>query len=333
MSVRQIEFQQPSERRGGGGRVRRERPPREDFASSRPREALSLFDFLPAHAQPPTGEAEEQEEEEEEEEEEEAEAEAAPYGRGPRRGAYGDRDAAYGDHGHWRGRGHPRGRDQYAPRGRFQDERGDRGRFRDDRGGGGGGGRHRGHHRGRGSHRGGGGSFFYGDDLHRNPVERQPVDVLVDDFAAWPGLGGAEAADAAPPQPQPQPPLPQPAPAASRTAAGRHQWAVDDYCLARWEANKVTTSFSPYRCPLSDDRRAPVSSARSASFCAATTHMNETVSMPKSPDTRLLSMTISHDIERGKKKHTHTHSPVPTCSAPNRDGNARLWRSSKVAMK
>ena len=70
MSVRQIEFQQPSERRGGGGRVRRERPPREDFASSRPREALSLFDFLPAHAQPPTGEAEEQEEEEEEEEEE-----------------------------------------------------------------------------------------------------------------------------------------------------------------------------------------------------------------------------------------------------------------------
>ena len=101
----------------------------------------------------------------------------------------------------------------------------------------------------RGSSRGGRRGESYRDiedsySNHRNyPSSRSPVDALVDDFNAWPGLDT---------KPKTQPAQPQVEIRAPKVVQ-QDQWAVEDFCLAKWESsdkvplihsiNKVRTSI------------------------------------------------------------------------------------------
>ncbi|XP_046447616.1 tudor domain-containing protein 3-like isoform X2 [Daphnia pulex] len=104
------------------------------------------------------------------------------------------------------------------------------------------GGRGRSYHDRRGSSRGGrGGRGSRGshrdiEDSYSNqrsysrdyPSSRSPVDALVDDFKAWPGLEAKPTATQISTQVE------------VRTAAppkSQEQWAVDDFCLAKWESS------------------------------------------------------------------------------------------------
>jgi len=255
-SGKQIELQQTERRgrgRGGGGR-NRDRD-REDYSvSSRPRDSIRLFEFL----EPQIGV---------EEAEEHPVAEEAYGGEDcyqERNRSYGRREESYHEQNEFQ-RG--RGKSSRGNHGSYQN------REESYRGRGGSSGRRGGSHhereeshRGRGgshyereeSHRGRGGSHYEREELYRGRGrssrgrsgssrargasyrEREDsydsfrtshfnrgssnaaVDNLVEDFNIWPGL-----------EPNPSRPVPKPEPMTSTTAST--QWAVEDYCLAKWE--------------------------------------------------------------------------------------------------
>lgn len=112
-----------------------------------------------------------------------------------------------------RGRGSSHFDQEQSYRGRGQSYRDNRGSSR----------------RGRGSHRDIEDSYSNHRSSNRDhyPSSRSPVDVLVEDFKAWPGL------ETKPPAPHP------PVQVEIRSAAPKlqEQWMVDDYCLAKWESS------------------------------------------------------------------------------------------------
>ena len=258
-----METQQPERR--GRGRERRERNSfRDEERSTKPRDSIRLFEFL----QPQIGETPKEENEtgyDDALEDEYAVEESQPswqrdeYHRSGRGAPKTDR----GQRG-YRGRGRSNQsssyrdtRESHSSRSyQDQDWRGiksapsDRGRrnhdldtdqFNNDRGqssyrrsfsreGGrrGGRGGSRGYHRDiEDSH------FSYGN--HRGyPSSRSPVDALVDDFKAWPGL------ETKPPGPVPTV-IGDESQFVSRKA--QEQWAVEDFCLAKWEASQQVSAF------------------------------------------------------------------------------------------
>ena len=232
----------------GRGRGRRER----DFSSrdeeralTRPRDTVKLFEFL----QPQIG----KEEEEEKEDDEEADWERDGIYRPPAERSHRGRDE---DGGAYRGRGGPRGR----RRGFNDDEGSYRGGSRGRRGGyrheedegdrsyrGGSRGRRGGYrdeddgrsYRGRGrrsdSGRGGRGrSSFRGSSYYEEHSQRRApsIENLVEDFTAWPGLGPADPEEGSSSRPSTSNVVNiNPGPKAE-------SWAVDDYCLAKWETTE-----------------------------------------------------------------------------------------------
>jgi len=231
-SGKQIELQQKERRgrgRGGGGR-NRDRD-REDYsASSRPRDSIRLFEFL----EPQIGV---------EETEEQAAAAQESYGSYGREDSYQERNGAYG------GREESYYERNESHRGRGRSSRGNRGPHHDredsyrprDESFGGRGEPHRGRgrsSRGRGGPpRGRGGSYRDREDSYDSSrashfsrgSSAAAVDNLVNDFNVWPGL-----------EPNPSRPTPKPEPMSSSTA--HEQWALEDYCLAKWE---LTDQYYP----------------------------------------------------------------------------------------
>lgn len=283
-SGRQMEIQQPERR--GRGRGRRERTPREDMQSSRPRDSIRLFEFL----EPRIGA--EEEEVEEEIPEDEAVMEGANQQSWERDGIYRPRRESDREDSYQERRGSSRGRrGSYQDRSDYREPRGSshqrsrEGSWRDDRPP-----QHRDRresHRGRGGYRedshqdaprrgdyrgreggGGRGNDRRGSsrgnrgyrDIEDSHIDRQqfsrsggrrddagysrniyssrysPEEKLVNDFAAWPGLN--ETKDS----------IPSASASRSQTEVSvapskpQEQWAIDDYCLAKWEN---TDNFYP----------------------------------------------------------------------------------------
>lgn len=259
---------QQTERRGRG-RERRERNSyRDEEHSAKPRDSIRLFEFL----QPQIGESKKEEAEDSDDPEgygagldEESRpswerdgvyrrpgrgrpagdnfsrgrgffhdrGESNQRGRRGSRGGFSHDDSRRDDrHSHrgrgshqdhdWRGvktgdnpgRGRSHQNEDHSYRGRgqsFQDRRGS------SRGG------RRG---GRGSHRDIEDSYSSQRGYQDYPTSRSPIDALVDDFNAWPGLETKPSS-----QPSAQVEI--------RSVASKFQdqWAVEDYCLAKWESS------------------------------------------------------------------------------------------------
>lgn len=229
----QMEIQKPEKRSRGRGRRERDHTSRaEERALTRPPNSIRLFEFL----EPQIG-AEAEEERHDDEAEADEEDEQLSW----------ERDGIYRPPRGRAGRGRSRGRgDSYDER--DHDRRGSRGShyesdtsYRGRRGGSRGrGGYHNeedsGHHsRGRrGSYRdrghsGRGGPNSYGrrEDSYSSGRAKS-IENLVEDFAAWPGLAPApQDAAGRPSSSKPQAEGPK-----------LDQWAVDDYCLAKWESTE-----------------------------------------------------------------------------------------------
>lgn len=104
-------------------------------------------------------------------------------------------------------------------------------------------GRRGGPDRGRGRGRRGSYQEWGGSDYGRPSSDRtndRSVNNLVEDFTAWPGLGDA------PKEPSSKPAGPPPGTSFPRhdVVRGSEQWAVDDYCLAKWESTDHVRSLS-----------------------------------------------------------------------------------------
>lgn len=120
-----------------------------------------------------------------------------------------------------RGRSHQDGDASYTGRGRSYQDR--RGSSRGGRRGGGG---------GRGYHRDIEDSYSNQRSYRDYPSNQSPIDTLVDDFNAWPGLESKPSSSQSSAQvAQVQTHVRSVAPKV------QDQWAVEDFCLAKWESS------------------------------------------------------------------------------------------------